>query len=178
MDHYANSPLTVGQDRPRTPRFQISRPDPASYERAMNLNANELRVLLQPGDAILPGDEVYDDDFERWEQAPVGLFNKAVTSQDIVVRRIFDLRPLVRAFVVQVDKLREPGARPDPNWWQAMDAYVAEMKRRIGLKSFDSYDRETGLCAPTVSEGEKPMVGGAMASEVQDFKRRKKIRPS
>ena len=167
--------IIVGRDQPRTTRFRSDEQSRFDLERDMNFQINEQRVLLAPGDAILPGDEIWDSDFETWQKATPGMCNRTINSQDIVARRSFDLKPLLHALTVQVDKLRD-GSPPDAGWWQIMDGIVAESKRRMGMKSFASYDQKTGLANPTVSEAPKPIIGEAMADEVKDFKRRRKIR--
>lgn len=127
--------------------------------------------LVGQGETMLPGDEVWDSDFDHWELLQSVNFQRKVGPKDVVRRLVFDLRPLVKSMLVQLERFRPHPAMPG-EFWQMMDAHVAEAKRRLGLRSFAAVDAETHIATPTALLEEVPPAGQTLSQEVESFARR------
>ncbi len=99
-----------------------------------------MTILVQSGDDMMPGDEVYDNDFEKWEliQKPTG----SVREFDVVRRKVFDPMVLLKTICEVYDLADRDFKGGEGPWWSSMDVFVSEAKRRLGQKTLELYSRE------------------------------------
>lgn len=99
--------------------------------------SNKITLLLDVGEEVQPGDEFYDDDFGKWE--PIKKFESKVTPRDVVRRQVFDPSAVLKP-IIEIYELADREST-EKIWWDRMDTYIAEAKRRIGIKTLSMYDR-------------------------------------
>jgi hypothetical protein len=99
---------------------------------------NEVMILLKPGDDLMPGDEVYDNDFEKWE--PIRIIDGVVRRGDVVRRTVFDPMAILKAICETYDQADRSMRGGEGEWWGYMDTFISEAKRRLGQRTLELYE--------------------------------------
>lgn len=110
------------------------------FRSGVHSQVNDCFILLKTGEGILPGDEVYDNDFERWEK--IQKVDGQIKDGDVVRRTVFDPMVLLRAICEVYDQADRDIKGGEGEWWGHMDAFISEAKRRLGQKTLELYERE------------------------------------
>lgn len=107
---------------------------------ASGARTNDIQILVKSGDDLMPGDEVYDNDFEKWER--IQKTDGRVRDGDVVRRTVFDPMALLRVICETYDLADRDIQGGEGEWWGHMDAFISEAKRRLGQKTLELYERE------------------------------------
>lgn len=110
------------------------------FRQGVHTQVNEISILLSPGDDLMPGDEVYDNDFEKWET--VKKIDGVIRDGDVVRRKVFDAMVLLRVICEVYDMADRDIKGGEGEWWGQMDAFISEAKRRLGQKTLELYERD------------------------------------
>lgn len=101
---------------------------------------NQYFRLLTLGEAVMVGDEVWDDDLKSWEMVRITL-SQRVRRHDVVRRTCFDVSALLLSFDGLLSELRGREVVIEPGWWARAESYMQEAKRRLGVKTVGTYER-------------------------------------
>lgn len=126
-----------------TQRGHMHKEEKTKLLRALFANRDEkakrIWILIEHGEELQAGDEVYNDDFGEWERItkPDG---KIKGGKDQIRRSVVNADNLLGQLVT----IFELADREDLDrlWWDRMDVFIAQAKRHLGQKTLEMYRRE------------------------------------